>query len=102
MGTGLRADGFFEGNRKAKEWLAQGKGLDEVPSPSKVHLLQMDLSFCGTESIPYISVGLEGEGWAPILKNHRSYCMDCYQSEKLNSDEVAFFSGSRFQREEPD
>ncbi len=139
MGARLRADGFFEGNRKAREWLTQGKGLDEVPTQSLgIERTALDVArylqklesrgfawvifkdeaisclhqarciydkgiclLCGTESIPYISVGLEREGWAPILKNHRSYCMGCYQSEKLKGNEVVFLSGSRFEREKP-
>jgi hypothetical protein len=31
MGARLRTDGFFKGNRRAKEWLTRDRGPDEIP-----------------------------------------------------------------------
>lgn len=58
---------------------------------------------CGKESIPYISLGTEWirKGWAPALKNHKLYCLGCYQSEKGRIDKASLLSHHGFSKEKP-
>lgn len=138
VGARLKANGFFEGNRKAQEWLTRNQDSHEAPnhplgdSPQRAafHVARrfqklenkgfMWVIFkdgavsclhqakciyhagiclsCGKESTPYISLGIERQGWAPVLKDHVCYCIECYQ-EKMKMDKVSFLSSLRFQRQ---
>lgn len=125
IGARLSAVGFFDGNKKVEEWLTRGKGPQEIAlqvgyfqrlqgrgftwvifkddAVSCLHQAKCIYNrgvciSCGKESKPYISVGIGRKGWAPILKNHRSYCIGCYQ-QRTESDNTIFMSNLKFQKE---
>jgi len=137
MGARMKAEGFFEGNRKVWEWLTRNKGPDEIAYDTPVRIaLDVAERFrklegkgfmwvifkdsavsclhpskciyhpgicisCGKESTPYISIGIERQGWAPDLKNHRCYCIECCQG-KMKIDKISFISTLGFYKEGKD
>lgn len=127
MGARLKAEGFFEGNKKTLEWLTQNKGPDDnsvslevaegfqrLENKGYIWVIFKDSALsclhpakciyhpgvcisCGKESTPYISIGIGRQGWAPDLKNHICYCLECCQG-KMKVDKISFHLSLGFQK----